>query len=343
MANTEEYKGNNPLPSQPGQEKANSTLLLTVFIIAAAAAVIAVIGFCFMNRPDNMLEGQVEGTTVRISGKLPGRVMEFYAHEGDTVHAGDTLVRIHSALFEAQLMQAEAMQDVARQQNRKIDGGTRRQIVQGAYDLWQQAKAAEGITRKTYERLQRLYEEGVMTEQKRDEAKAAYDAAVAAERAAKSQYDLAVAGAQSEDKQSAAAMVTAATGNVDQVKAVLDDAYLTSPCDGTIDQVYPEVGELVSLGAPIMSVLKSDNRHVVFNLREELLKDFPAGKRVTLYIPALDKDIEAEVHYIRDMGNYATWRATKTTGSWDSRTFEVKLRPTDSIEGLRPGMSAIYK
>lgn len=343
MANTEEYKGNNPLPSQPGQEKVNSTLLLTVFIIAAAAAVIAVIGFCFMNRPDNMLEGQVEGTTVRISGKLPGRVMEFYAHEGDTVHAGDTLVRIHSALFEAQLMQAEAMQDVARQQNRKIDGGTRRQIVQGAYDLWQQAKAAEGITRKTYERLQRLYEEGVMTEQKRDEAKAAYDAAVAAERAAKSQYDLAVAGAQSEDKQSAAAMVTAATGNVDQVKAVLDDAYLTSPCDGTIDQVYPEVGELVSLGAPIMSVLKSDNRHVVFNLREELLRDFPAGKRVTLYIPALDKDIEAEVYYIRDMGNYATWRATKTTGSWDSRTFEVKLRPTDSIEGLRPGMSAIYK
>ena len=343
MANTEEYKGNNPLPSQPGQEKANSTLLLTVFIIAAAAAVIAVIGFCFMNRPDNMLEGQVEGTTVRISGKLPGRVMEFYAHEGDTVHAGDTLVRIHSALFEAQLMQAEAMQDVARQQNRKIDGGTRRQIVQGAYDLWQQAKAAEGITRKTYERLQRLYEEGVMTEQKRDEAKAAYDAAVAAERAAKSQYDLAVAGAQSEDKQSAAAMVTAATGNVDQVKAVLDDAYLTSPCDGTIDQVYPEVGELVSLGAPIMSVLKSDNRHVVFNLREELLRDFPAGKRVTLYIPALDKDVEAEVYYIRDMGNYATWRATKTTGSWDSRTFEVKLRPTDSIEGLRPGMSAIYK
>lgn len=343
MANTEEYKGNNPLPSQPGQEKANNTLLLTVFIIAAAAAVIAVIGFCFMNRPDNMLEGQVEGTTVRISGKLPGRVMEFYAHEGDTVHAGDTLVRIHSALFEAQLMQAEAMQDVARQQNRKIDGGTRRQIVQGAYDLWQQAKAAEGITRKTYERLQRLYEEGVMTEQKRDEAKAAYDAAVAAERAAKSQYDLAVAGAQSEDKQSAAAMVTAATGNVDQVKAVLDDAYLTSPCDGTIDQVYPEVGELVSLGAPIMSVLKSDNRHVVFNLREELLRDFPAGKRVTLYIPALDKDIEAEVYYIRDMGNYATWRATKTTGSWDSRTFEVKLRPTHSIEGLRPGMSAIYK
>ena len=231
----------------------------------------------------------MEGTTVRISGKLPGRVVEFFAHEGDTVHAGDTLVRIHSALFEAQLTQALAMQDVARQQNRKVDSGTRKQIKQSAYDLWQQAKAAATITKKTYDRLERLYSEGVMSEQKRDEAKAAYDAAVAAEHAAKSQYDLAVSGAQSEDKASAAAMVEAATGGVDQVKAVLDDAFLTSPCDGIVDQVYPEVGELVSLGAPIMSVLKNDNRHAVFNVREELLNDLTMGKRIRLMIPALDK------------------------------------------------------
>lgn len=343
MANNEEYRDNSPLPTQPGQEQANRGLLLTLAVIVAAVAVIAVIGFCFMNRPADILEGQVEGTTVRISGKLPGRVMEFYAHEGDTVHAGDTLVRIHSALFEAQLMQAEAMQDVARQQNRKVDSGTRKQIVQGAYSLWQQAVAASGITRKTYERMQRLYSEGVISEQKRDEAKAAYDAAVAAENAARSQYNLALAGAQSEDKQSAAAMVTAATGSVDQVKAVLDDAFLTAPCDGTVDQVYPEVGELVSLGAPIMSLLKSGNRHVVFNLREELLRDFPEGRRVQLYVPALDKDIEAEIYYIRDMGSYATWRATKTTGSWDSRTFEVKARPVARVDGLRPGMSVIYR
>ncbi|MDE6271023.1 MAG: efflux RND transporter periplasmic adaptor subunit [Muribaculaceae bacterium] len=343
MANNEEYKGNSPLPSQPGQEKANGGLLLTVGIIVAAVAVIAVIGFCFMNKPDHMLEGQVEGTTVRISGKLPGRVVEFYAHEGDTVHAGDTLVRIHSSLFEAQLMQAEAMADVARQQNRKVDSGTRKQIVQAAYDLWQQAKAATGITSKTYDRLQRLYSEGVISEQKRDEAKAAYDAAKAAENAAKSQYELAVSGAQSEDKESAAAMVTAATGSVDQVKAVLDDAYLTAPCDGTVDQVYPEVGELVSLGAPIMSLLKTDDRYVVFNLREELLKDFPMGKTIKLRVPALDRDIDAEIYYIRDMGSYATWRATKTTGTWDSRTFEIKARPTEAVPGLRPGMSVLFE
>ena len=258
----------NITPAQ--QQKAERSLMLSVLVIIAAVAALAIVGFCFMNKPADLVEGQVEGTTVRISGKLPGRVVEFFAHEGDTVHAGDTLVRIHSALFEAQLTQALAMQDVARQQNRKVDSGTRKQIKQSAYDLWQQAKAAATITKKTYDRLERLYSEGVMSEQKRDEAKAAYDAAVAAEHAAKSQYDLAVSGAQSEDKASAAAMVEAATGGVDQVKAVLDDAFLTSPCDGIVDQVYPEVGELVSLGAPIMSVLKNDNRHAVFNVREEL-------------------------------------------------------------------------
>ncbi len=325
------------------QKKENKSLILTLAVVVAVLAVVAVIGFIFMNRPPEIIEGQVEGTTVRISGKLPGRVVEFFAHEGDTVHAGDTLVRIHSSVAEAQLTQALAMQDVARQQNRKVDAGTRKQIVQGAYDLWQQAKAAAAITKKTYDRVERLYSEGVMTEQKRDEAKAAYDAAVAGENAAKSQYDLAVAGAQSEDKQSAAAMVEAATGSVDQVQALLDDAFLTSPCDGIVDQVYPQVGELVMLGAPIMSVLKSDDRFIVFNVREEMLNDLTMGKKISVMVPALGKkDIDAEIYYIRDMGSYATWRATKTTGSWDSRTFEIKARPVEKVENLRPGMTVVY-
>ena len=325
------------------EQQANRSLLITVGIIVAVVAVIAIIGFCFMNKPAEIVEGQVEGTTVRISGKLPGRIVEFFVHEGDSVHAGDTLVRIHSAVAEAQLSQALAMEDVARQQNRKVDAGTRKQIVQGAYDIWQQAKAAATITKKTYDRMQRLFSEGVMSEQKRDEAKAAYDAAIAAENAAKSQYDLAVAGAQSEDKQSAAALVEAAAGGVDQVKAVLADAFLTSPCDGTIDQVYPEVGELVSLGAPIMSVLKADDRFIVFNVREEMLNELTMGKRMKVMIPALDKkEVEAEIYYIRDLGSYATWRATKTTGSWDSRTFEIKARPVEKVEHLRPGMSVIF-
>ncbi len=325
-------------------KKTEKTLLLTMAIVVAVVAVIAAIGFIFMNKPDDMIEGQVEGTTVRISGKLPGRVVEFFAEEGDTVHAGDTLVHIHSSLVDAQLTQAEALKEVAVAQNRKVDAGTRSQIIQAAYDLLQQANAAVTITEKTYRRMENLYKEGVMSEQRRDEAKAAYDAAVAAKGAAESQYSLAKAGAQKEDKESTAALVSAAGGGVAQVQAVLEDSYLTAPFDGTIDQIYPQEGELVALGSPIMSLLRKDKRWITFNVREELLNDLTMGKKINVMVPALDrKEIEAEIYYIRDMGSYATWHSTKASGSWDSRTFEIKARPTAEIDGLRPGMSIVYK
>lgn len=330
--------------SENSQEtRANRTLLITMAIVVAVVAAIAIIGFLFMNRPDSYIEGQVEGATVRISGKLPGRVAEFYVEEGDTVHAGDTLVHIHSSFVDAQLTQAEAMERVAALQNKKVDAGVRSQIIQAAADLVAQAKAAEGITQKTYERLDRLYKEGVVPEQKRDEAKAAYEAAKAATSAAQNQLSLAKSGAQKEDKESAAEMVKAAQGGVQQVQAILEDSYLTAPFDGTIDQVYPEVGELVALGAPVMSLLRTDNRYVVFNIREELLADLPVGKTIKVMIPALNKkEIDVKIYYIRDMGSYATWRSTKSTGSYDSRTFQIKAKPVSPVDGLRPGMSAVY-
>ena len=326
------------------EQKTGRSLIITMAVVILVIAVIAVIGFIFMNKPSDIIEGQVEGTNVRISGKLPGRVVEFFVEEGDTVFAGDTLVRIHSAVVEAQLTEAKAMQTIARAQNKKIDAGTRSQIVAAARDMVEQAKAAVTITQKTYTRMENLFNQGVISEQKRDEAKAAYDAAVAAHNAAKSQYDLAVAGAQNEDKESAAALVEAAGGGVDQVEAVLADSYLTAPCDGTVDVIYPEAGELVALGAPIMSLLRNDKRWVTFNVREELLNDLTMGKKIKVMIPALGKkEIEAEIYYIRDMGSYATWHSTKSTGSWDSRTFEIKARPTEHVKDLRPGMSIIYE
>ena len=260
------------------------------------------------------------------------------------MHAGDTLVHIHSSVVEARLGQAESMHLAAQAQNQKVDAGTRSQIIQAAANLLSQAEAAVTITEKTYRRMENLYKGGVISEQKRDEAKAAYDAAVAARGAAESQLSLAKAGAQSEDKVSAQALANAAQGSVNEVEALLEDSYLIAPADGTIDQVYPEVGELVSMGAPVMSLLKHDNRYVVFNVREEMLNDLPMGKEISVMIPALDKkEIDVKIYYIRDMGSYATWRSTKATGSYDSRTFQIKARPVEDVPGLRPGMSVVFK
>lgn len=193
--------------------------------------------------------------------------------------------------------------------------------------------------------MENLYKEGVISAQKRDEAKAAYDAANSQLGAAKDQLSLARAGAQKEDKQAAAAMVRVAGGGVSSAKAVLEDSYLVAPCDGTVDEIYPEVGELVAMGAPIVNILK-DDYWVTFNIREQMLPKFQMGKTVKVMLPGLGgEELDVKVYYIRDMGDYAVWRATKVTGQYDSRTFEIKGRPVDpsKARGMRPGMSAIYK
>ena len=328
----------------PEQKKENRTLLSAMGVILLVVVALSIIGFLFLNKPAEIIEGQAEATSVRVSGKLPGRVMEFYVQEGDMVKAGDTLVHIHSSLVEARLQQARSMEEAAQAVDNKVDAGTRTQIIQSAYEMWQQANAAVGITKKTYDRLENLYKEGVMSEQKRDEAKAAYDAAVAAASAAKSQYEMARQGAQKEDKQSAKAMVGAARAGVSEVEALLEDQYLTAPCDGQIDVIFPHVGELVALGAPIMNVLKLQDKWITFNVREEFLPDFTMGKEIDVFIPALGKkEMKAKVYYVRDLGSYATWHATKSTGDWDSKTFEVKVRPQGDVTDLRPGMTVICK
>lgn len=326
------------------EKKESRALAVSLVLVVVAVIALAIIGFCFLKAPAEIVEGQADATTVRISGKLPGRVRTIYVREGDMVKAGDTLVHIHSSLAEAKLTQAEAMETAARAQDQKIDAGTRSQIIQAAAEMVAQASAARTITSKTYQRMENLYREGVVSEQKRDEAKAAYDAAVAAEKAAQSQLSLAKQGAQREDKTSAAAMVTVARGGVQEVESLLEDQYLTAPCDGQIDQIYPEPTELVALGTPIMSLVRLDDEYVTFNVREELLADLPVGKTIKVMIPALDRrEVDVTVYYVRDMGSYATWHATKATGDWDSRTFQIKARPTQHITDLRPGMTVIYE
>ena len=326
------------------REKKERSLVVGLIALIVIIVVLALIGLFLLKPEPQIIQGQAEATQVRVSGKLPGRVVEFMVEEGQHVLAGDTLVHIHSSLVEAKLSQAEAMETVAKAQNKKVDSGTRVELLNSAYDMWQQAQAGLTIAKKTYERMQSLYKKGVVSEQKRDEAEAAYKAMVATESAAKSQYEMAKAGAQAEDKAAAAAMVAAAQGSVAEVESILSDSYLTAPTDGEISDIFPNVGELVSLGAPIMNVLKLDDMWVSFNVREDLLENLTMGAEVQAISPALEnKEVTLKVFYIRDMGSYAVWRATKVTGQYDAKTFQVKARPVEPVDNLRPGMSVLLK
>ena len=327
------------------------SLIGAMLILVAIVASMAIWGIMHLRPADRTIQGQADCDVVRISGKLAGRLVELYVKEGDYVQKGQRLAKIYSSTTDATLTKAKEMKNVASSQNLKVERGTRyeiiesaRKVVEQAMSAKQQALAAEEITRKTFERLDNLFKEGVVSEQKRDEAKAALEAATAAVETAEAQLEMAQNGPQDEDKEASRGMEHVAEATVKEVEAVLEDQYLIAPCSGEVSSIYPHIGELVIMGSPIMTISQLDDMWAAFNVREEKLNDLGVGKEINVMIPALNnKEATMKVFYVHDMGSFATWSATKAYGDYDSKTFEVKARPVKTIEGFRPGMSVILK
>lgn len=324
-------------------EKINGKLVTFTGIIILVLLV-AIFGFVFWQPKAEFLQGEAEATEVRISGKVPGRIEMFRFDEGEQVRRGDTVAILDSPEVMAKYSQAEAAQDAAAALNEKAEKGSRSEQIIMAYQTWQKAKAAADVAQRTFERVQNLFQNGVVPAQKQDEAEANYKAMAATEQAAKAQYEMAKKGAQKEDKMAAEAQLNRAKGAVAEVQAYLKETYLISPIDGEVSERYPKVGELVGTGSPVMDILNLSDMWVSFNVREDQLKDLKMGETFTAFIPALEnKEIELKVTYMKDMGSYAAWRATKTTGQYDIKTFRVKAKPISKVEGLRPGMSVLKK
>lgn len=310
-----------------------STLLLVIALVSLA-------GWIVLKPEPIMLQGQAEATEVRVSGKIPGRIEKFMVSEGSKVNKGDTLVLINSPELDAKLLQANSAEDAANAQNQKANKGARAEQIAGAYELWQKAEVGVKLAEKTYTRVQNMFNENVIPAQKRDEAEANYQAAIATSKAAKSQYDMAINGAENEDKLAALAMVNRAKGAVSEVKSYLSETMLVSPINGEVSDMFPKQGELVGSGAPIMNIVDLNDMWVVFNIREDLLATISIGKEIEAVVPALgNKTVKLKVNYIKSMASYATFKATKNNGGFDVKSFEVRAIPVTQVEGLRPGMS----
>ena len=322
-------------------QKINTFIALVVLVVIIT--VVCVVGSITYGRTNEILQGQAEVTEYRVSSKAPGRIMEYRVKEGQMVKAGDTLAIIEAPDVEAKLAQAEAVRSAAIAMSDKAEAGARQEQIQSAYELWQKAKVNTEIMQKSFRRVSNLYKEGVVSEQKYDEAKAQYDAAVSTERAAKSQYDMAKDGAQKEDKEMAAANVLQAEGVVAEVDSYLKETILTAYSDGEVTDIFPHAGELVGTGAPIMNIAVMDDIWVSFNVREDNLQKMQMGQRFTAEIPALGTTVEMEVNYMKDRGEYAAWKATKQTGQYDLKTFEVRAVPVSNVDGIRPGMTVLYR
>ena len=321
----------------------HDNILLAIVGLVAVVIIVALIGFFALGRDPEVIQGQVEVEEYRVSSKVPGRILELRVKEGDYVKAGDTLAIIDAPEVRAKMEQARSAEDAASALEQKAQNGARKEQIQSAFQVLQQAKAGLEIAEKSYKRVQRLYDEGVMSAQKRDEAYAQYKAMEAQCKAAQSQYDMAVNGARREDKIAAQAQVNRAKGAVNEVNAYINETVQVAQMEGEVSTIYPKVGELVGTGSPIMTISLMDNIWGTFNVREDQLNGMNVGTEFTAFVPAFNKDIKMKVYYLKDQGSYAVWKATKANGQYDLKTFEVKARPMEKLEGLRPGMSLVVK
>ena len=321
----------------------HNNILLAVAGFIAVVIIVAIIGFLALDRDPDIIQGQVEVTEYRVSSKVPGRILELRVSEGDYVKAGDTLAILDAPEVRAKMEQARSAENAAAALELKAQNGARKEQIQGAYSVLQQTKAGYEIAEKSYQRIQRLYDEGVMSAQKRDEVYANYKAMEAQMKAAQSQYDMAVNGARMEDKMAAAAQVGRAKGAVQEVNSYIHETVQIAQKEGEVSNIYPKVGELVGTGSPIMSIAVMDDMWGTFNVREDQLNGMQVGSEFTVFVPAFNKDIKMKVYYLKDQGSYAVWKATKSNGQYDLKTFEVKARPVEKLDGLRPGMSLIIK
>lgn len=325
------------------EKKQHKNIIITAACTTLVVAVVAVIGAMSIKQEPETIQGQVEVSEYRVSSKVPGRILEIRVKEGDYVNVGDTLAILDAPEVRAKMTQAQSAENAAAAMDEMANNGARQEQVRGAFAVLQQAKAGLEIAQKSYNRVQRLYDEGVMTAQKRDEAFANYKALEAQVKAAQSQYDMARNGARTEEKKAAAAQMNRAKGAVAEVNSYIHETMQIAQMAGEVSDVYPKVGELVGTGSPIMSVSLMNDIWGTFNVREDQLDGMKVGSIVTAFVPAFKKEIRMKVYYIKDQGSYAVWKATKSNGQYDLKTFEVKARPMDKLEGLRPGMSLILK
>lgn len=321
----------------------HNNILLAIIGFATVVVIVGVIGFFAFSRKPEVIQGQVEVSEYRVSSKVPGRILEIRVKEGDFVKVGDTLAILDAPEVRAKMEQAQSAQDAASAIELKAQNGAREEQIRGAYNVLQQAKAGVEIAEKSYKRIQRLFDEGVVSEQKRDEVYAQYKAMEAQMQAAQSQYDMAVNGARREDKLAAAAQVGRAKGAVQEVNSYIHETVQIAQMEGEVMDIYPKQGELVGTGSPIMTIAVMKDMWGTFSVREDQLADMKVGDTFTAFVPAFNKDIQLKVYSLKDEGSYAVWRATKANGQYDLKTFEVKARPVEMFEGLRPGMSLVIK
>lgn len=320
----------------------NKKALASLFVLIAIAAFIIYTLIVVLKPEPVILQGEVEAQEYNVASKVPGRIQEIAVKKGQKIEKGDFVFSISSPEIDAKLDEANAARMAADAQNRKAQNGAQKEDIEAAYSTYIKAEAAAQFAEKTFQRIENLYNEGVVPAQQRDEVETKMKAARETANAAKAIWQKAEKGAREEDKAAAAALVKRADAAIEQVKSYLEETTIHSIASGEVSGINVEEGELVPTGYPVVTVLDISDIWITLYLREDYLNQFKMGEKFKATIPGLEnREYEFQVTYISPTAGFARFNATKTSGEFDLKSFEIEARPVNKIEGLRPGMTAV--
>ena len=316
----------------------------TIYLILLMLVLIAMAALFRAHNQYLLLQGEVDAPEVIVSSKAKGRVVERLIERGDDVKQGQALIRLTSPELEAQVASLVAARDQAQAQLTESLNGTREESVRNYAAQLAKSQAELANAQRDFQRMSSMAGRGYVSKTELDQSRRARDVAQQGVLAAKAQLDQAKNGDRTEQRQRYEAALRQAEQKLAELKVQQDELTVTAPVTGEIGPVPAEIGELFNAGSPLVTIIRLPEAYFVYNLREDILADVKKGDKITLTVPALkNQEIEAEVRYIAPMGDYATKRATRATGDFDLKTLEVRLYPAQPVDGLRPGMSALWR
>lgn len=316
-----------------------------IYKVGGAILVIAIITiamcYYFFDSNQMILQGEVDTKSIDLSSKITGRVKHLHVKEGENVKTGQILITLDIPDIVAKNDQAKAAVEVAKAKKLKVDNGARAEIIKIRRDALAQAESSFNFAQRNYNRMKELRESNSISQRQFEEAENSYKIALKQKEIAQENLNLEEQGERFEDKLLAEASLKQAENTQKEVQSYLDESTITSPISGQIKEITVDEGELISAGYPLVTVVNTEDAWVVFNLREDMIKNLKVGAEFNVSIPALKAEsVRVRVYYISAMGNYTAWRATKIRGDFDLKTFEIRARPVEKIDGLVAGMTA---
>jgi HlyD family secretion protein len=329
-------------PSPPTPVRMSVAWGATAIILFVIVAGIAGLSIWYLFQPQPIVvQGEADATRIDIAARVDGRVRERPADRGDDVKAGELLLAIDNPELVAKLAEARTAKGAAEANLANVLAGVRAEEIAQRAATVEAADANLKLAQQEYDRTKQLNEHDFASQQKLQQATAALEVSASSLAQAKSALEEAKAGATREQRAIARANVDTAEASVKTLEAQVDELIVKAPAAAQVYQVGSELGEYVSPGVPLLSLVDLGDVWFRFDLREDLTRGLKVGDKFEVRVPALDdKVVEVRVKTIAPRGEYAGWRATRATGDFDLRTFEVRAYPVDPLPKLRPGMSA---